>query len=76
MPLEIPADYKGVMGPLQLGPLASGKRQASAGMRLDSGRSMDKPLNKVISEYENEVALVKIELDEVRQKKESLEKDY
>lgn len=48
LPLEIPADYQGVGGPLQLGPLAHGKRQASATRRLESASSgLDKPYNKV-----------------------------
>lgn len=47
LPLEIPADYKGVGGPLQLGPLANGRRQASATRRLESATGLDKPYNKV-----------------------------
>ena len=48
MPLEIPADYKGIGGPLQLGPLVNGKRQASASRRLESASAgLDKPYNKV-----------------------------
>jgi kinesin family protein 12 len=35
--LEIPADFKGVMGPLALGGVNGQKRQASAGQRLQSG---------------------------------------
>lgn len=51
LPIEIPADFKGIIGgPLQLGPLAHGKRQASAGRRLDSASArMDQPYNKVLS---------------------------
>jgi kinesin family protein 12 len=37
LPLEIPADFKGVMGPLALGGVNGQKRQASAGQRLQSG---------------------------------------
>lgn len=49
LPIEIPADFKGLIGgPLQLGPLANGKRQTSAGRRLESASSgLDKPYNKV-----------------------------
>ena len=45
-PLDMPADFKGVLGvPFQLGPLGSQKRQASAGRRLESGTEI--PYNRV-----------------------------
>ena len=78
LPLEIPADFKGVLNqPLQLGPINSTKRQASAGRRLESGKSsLELPYNKVLSEFEGEIARLKLENDRLREDKDSAEKNY
>jgi len=52
LPLEIPADFKGVMGPLALGGVNGQKRQASAGQRLQSGsvNSAGIPYQRVVND--------------------------
>ena len=75
--IEIPDNYQGVMGPIQLGPLNANRRQASAGRKLEPSKNgMETPYNKVISEFESEIARLKTINDNMKTEKDVTDKNY
>lgn len=77
LPVDIPDNFQGVLGPLQLGPINGNRRQASAGRKLEPGKnSLDIPYNKVISEFESEIARMKTINDNLKSEKEVTDKNY
>lgn len=67
-------------GKFQLPPIADPrKKQSSAGIRLESGKSasnMSIPYNKVMNEYEAEIKRLKSENSDLRNSKDVAEKNY